>query len=427
MNEREAHPEKGMMYHRDDEIDLAELFAKIWNRKWWVVLLTAASALLALLYLFIAKPTYELKGSFRPAAPEQFVELNQTGVLSVSPEQAFKRVRKNIESRSVRKNFFSQPKIFQGFAEQSQLTQEQLFIGFDEDLMLHVPVAKKNQVLVSDANHLTFQHFDPEYGVDVVNGFLMLATQQAINELIQEFNEKKTLKIQLLEKTIEEKVALAKQFRELKIEELLEQNLLAQQKVADKLEAARVKAKSLRFDRIEQLKEAIAIAKQLQIELPTSFGQLSGQVNTGQFAITTEVGDRNEPLYMRGTRFLQAELEALEGRSNDDFTDRTIRTLEAELTLLQRKRQIETLKARQDDRAFISQRIEPLISEVQSLRNLDIDFSKMQMVRIDQHAVVPVKPIKPKKKLIVAAAVVLGGMLGLFVTLVVPARKNKEA
>jgi len=40
------------------------------------------------------------------------------------------------------------------------------------------------------------------------------------------------------------------------------------------------------------------------------------------------------------------------------------------------------------------------------------------LVSIDQRAVEPRQPIKPKKALIVALALMLGGMLGVFVALV---------
>ncbi|MDT4871287.1 G-rich domain on putative tyrosine kinase [compost metagenome] len=51
------------------------------------------------------------------------------------------------------------------------------------------------------------------------------------------------------------------------------------------------------------------------------------------------------------------------------------------------------------------------------MRNLNFDVADLKLVSIDQVAVDPLKPIKPKKALILALGVVLGGMLGLFIAL----------
>jgi LPS O-antigen subunit length determinant protein (WzzB/FepE family) len=51
------------------------------------------------------------------------------------------------------------------------------------------------------------------------------------------------------------------------------------------------------------------------------------------------------------------------------------------------------------------------------LRSLQVDVSNLKLVSIDQVAVEPSHPIKPKKALILVMGAVLGGMLGLFIAL----------
>ena len=55
--------------------------------------------------------------------------------------------------------------------------------------------------------------------------------------------------------------------------------------------------------------------------------------------------------------------------------------------------------------------------EAARLRNLNVDVSTLKLAMIDQLAMQPIKPIKPKKALILALGLVLGGMLGLFIAL----------
>ena len=56
--------------------------------------------------------------------------------------------------------------------------------------------------------------------------------------------------------------------------------------------------------------------------------------------------------------------------------------------------------------------------EAARLRSLQVDASNLKLVSIDQLAVEPLRPIKPKKALILALGLVLGGMLGLFIALI---------
>jgi chain length determinant protein (polysaccharide antigen chain regulator) len=59
--------------------------------------------------------------------------------------------------------------------------------------------------------------------------------------------------------------------------------------------------------------------------------------------------------------------------------------------------------------------------EIEALQALEIDFSKIILARIDEVAVVPVNPIKPRKLLIMALALVGGLFAGLFMALIAAA------
>ena len=51
-------------------------------------------------------------------------------------------------------------------------------------------------------------------------------------------------------------------------------------------------------------------------------------------------------------------------------------------------------------------------------------YPNLKLARISKYPSLPNSPIKPKKTLIVLLGGVLGGMLGVFIALVVPARKE---
>ena len=413
-----------------DEIDLRELFAKLWAGRWWLVGTTAMCVVIAMLYLMVAKPTYEVTAYVRPPLSSNLNEINLSQVMELSAGGAFARFRKSLVSKEVMTELFNIPEIKSGFMGNSETaaTKEQLFIEFEEELRLHVPVAEKDAVLVSDANSISFQHFDPEYAVKVVNWLVDIAEKNAIKTFVEEFEAKRTVRIKKAELRIDEGITLEKVLRHKRIENLEEVSQLAVRNAEDNLDMLRKTASQQRADRIEELKEAMLMAKQLKIINPTTLGALTSRDanKTATMKVNTEVSNSKELLYLKGVNHLGAELDVLAKRTSDDFSVPAIRNAVSKLELLKRNRELEMLKRRQNDEAFIMDKIAPLRDEIQRLKNVDIDAAKLSFSRVDQPAVLPVKPLKPRKLVVLAVAVLLGGMLGLLLAFIVPAIRSLD-
>ncbi|RFQ16273.1 chain-length determining protein, partial [Pseudomonas sp. ATCC 13867] len=90
-------------------------------------------------------------------------------------------------------------------------------------------------------------------------------------------------------------------------------------------------------------------------------------------------------MYMRGAKAIGAELTVLEQRKNDDPFIPELRGLENQMAFL---------------------------------RGVDVNPDNVSVYTLDSSAEVPQTPIKPKKALIVALGLVLGGMLGVFVAFI---------
>jgi chain length determinant protein (polysaccharide antigen chain regulator) len=135
--------------------------------------------------------------------------------------------------------------------------------------------------------------------------------------------------------------------------------------------------------RILELKEAINVALAVGQENPV-------------YRNMDLVGGQLPPLYMLGSKAIKAEIKALEFRE-----------------------QIAKDLVRGEDH-FIAG-LPKLLLEIEALKALEIDFSKINLARIDEVAVVPVNPIKPRKLLIMVLAIVGGLFAGLFMALMVAA------
>jgi capsular polysaccharide biosynthesis protein len=62
--------------------------------------------------------------------------------------------------------------------------------------------------------------------------------------------------------------------------------------------------------------------------------------------------------------------------------------------------------------------VEPIRAEAARLSNLNLDMSQLKLVTIDQQALEPLKPIKPKKALIIVLGIMLGLVLGVMIAVV---------
>jgi chain length determinant protein (polysaccharide antigen chain regulator) len=140
------------------------------------------------------------------------------------------------------------------------------------------------------------------------------------------------------------------------------------ERIAGKRRIAREK----REDQIARLKEALEIARKLHI----TRDRLAGSNITPAAIYDLGVS------YLRGTKTLEAEIATLQNRKTDDPFIEGLRDLQEEL---------------------------------EAVRNINIAAQDVRVAQVDQPASVPSRPIKPKKKLILALSGVGGLFLGVFV------------
>lgn len=151
------------------------------------------------------------------------------------------------------------------------------------------------------------------------------------------------------------------------------------QSLEQQIEALRGTALKRRQDRLAQLREALSVAEAVGLEQPL--------ITT--LSVSADSEPRSMPndslMYMRGAKAIRAELQVLETRKSDDPFIPELRALQERLELL---------------------------------NAIDVKPDNVAVFTLDSAADEPQTPIKPKKALILALGVVLGSMLGLFITLV---------
>lgn len=414
----------------DDEIDLFELGAGLWQRKWVVLGVTAAFFALAALYLLLASPVYESTARLRPPLASQLVAINETGQLELPATEAFSRVVFEARSLDTQREVFQA--FSQQFSEETLAKEEQLEQRFLRDftpaLSINIEGLGKNDVLAETTMSIRFQHTDAQLAADVANALAATAQSRALASVMDELRALLETRIRMLESRIARSADILKRRDEDTIVRLREEDELKRLQLQDQIAALTAKARQLRADKIAELEEALAIARSLDITEPASLQMLSRREN-GRESVSVSADlstGQTDPLYLRGSRMLEAELAVLGKRTADAHMVPELRDLQEQLNLLAHNRRIEILQARENYEA-LADNTDALRAEISQLRELlAASYDAVHLARVDQPAIARSAPIRPKKSLTLAIAIVAGGMLGVLVALVMGAVENRR-
>ncbi len=354
--------------NNDDEIDLFELFESLWQEKILIVLIAGVVTLLAVAYALAATPIYQAKASLLPP-PAYAIQSYNAG--RIDNKERIEEYRKD-EYRKDYTEALNIEDVYNVF--KANLNSLQLRNAFFEEVYLpslSTDEQKKNRdtLLKASNNILSIKQGDAKNNPNLYHVTVEMDDPIAAAALAQQYIERVTAATKLD----------------------LKRNIEAAQKI--RIDTLSVQIKSLtdtaeaeRKDKINLLKEALYVAESIGLENPSAVSDKASFGGNGYID--------NELIYTRGAKTLRAQLNVLEKRISDEPFIKGFRELNTQLKQLQK---------------------------------FKLDDSSASVVTIDEAAEVPSSPIKPKKSLIVALGVVLGGMLGVFAALIRSMIRKRKA
>ena len=143
-------------HERDDEIDLVELFMKIWNRKWWVILAGTLTTGIALAYALLATPVYKVYAELSPPSSTDLSALLDSGV-DLTKFNPFETFVQTLDAPENKLKIFDQniteilAMYDSGNVDQS--SEEDLnafFDDFEKSLSINLPSNPKNGAMIVD-------------------------------------------------------------------------------------------------------------------------------------------------------------------------------------------------------------------------------------------------------------------------------------
>ena len=397
------------------EIDFFDLLHSFWKQKKLIGATTVLVGFIAFGYVSFAQQIYRTSSLLRPAAVNELDALNRSEVYTLPAADALLKVGEALESYENRLSYFNAHQDLFKPLEQKGRTLEQSFEAFSRDAMtLSQPDSKKANGLSSFIKMELIYPANLD-GVEILNGFI----EYAINKQREQISADLKVIINNRLAELETKINAARSSYRIekkgKIAALVESDTLQLATLGDELSALRMQLKIEREARINQLDEAISIAKSLGIKLPTTPSSMADAAQgSSSRLVRTEITSQGIPQYFMGSQALEAERAVLLKRTTDDFTDLRISQIRKDIKLLEVNRQVEVLDKRTNEDLFLKD-IEPLRAEVYRLENLHTDMSNLGLVSVDRKAQAPLDPFKPKKALIVALGVIMGLMLGLMI------------
>lgn len=337
-----------------DEIDLRDLALMLIEGWYWILGTIVVAVVAAFAYLVVTTPSYETRFRAVPAPSANFSGFSLLNGFSISPGEAYRTLGNRLTSYQNFEAFVEQNRDMFVLGEDANLSSV-----FSGRLSVDGLTADKDGGLVLD---LTYRYPEGEQGAEVLNAYVHSTAEEVWSTLRNRFDDYNRAQLARLQTDLE----------------LQKESL-----------------QSAREDRLFALEQAITVARRLEIEKPTTPQQFGRQPTGSEVIYANISGDGSLPLYFMGYQALEADRDTLRDAIDQGLSNGEIRSTEQQLEQRQR---IATLL--DSGRLYgIDEGVEPNHTE--------------RVVDVVEYAFPPAGPSEPRKALILALSLVLGGMLGV--------------
>lgn len=411
----------------NDEIYIGDLLRSLMREWKTIALIMLVGAVSALAFVWSSTKTYLVESKLR--IPTEH-ELGGIYNHNIAPRDTLKKVVDQILSAEVQASVLENSGLGRELLEHSNLSAIELSKVVRANLSVDLVKRdyfelKKEEKTPFEEISVTFESTHPKLAAEFIKMLIEQAEVSALDNLSNDVSAVKQIKINNIRQQLDSLTLAAKLSREAAITRLREANqeLVStyQQEIDLKLE----KALRDRENQIIRWTEAENMANSLGIREPVTWDDLRPLRKATQ--ITNELGnkDASEPLYFRGTRFLNAELSRLKNRNDDRPFISGITELEKKIIQIKNDPKIAALKSRSNDTIYI-EKFDSLQRQLTSLLNRSTRFESARMAVVSQPAIIPRSPMQ-NSMLLLIAGLFLSAFLALVVAMVrISLRNSKE-
>lgn len=409
----------------DDEIDLFELVEGLIAEKVTIISVFLIVTLLAGLFAFLSPKTYEVKAAFLPPFEKDIIALNYPGALKIDSNRVYRQFVEVLTSPDLGIHLIKDPAVKQAFG-QTDTDAANVVTALMRNISTSLPTESRQKVLTGDSLlvNLSVKWPTAEGAFLLVNSIISTANQTTKAELLDD-----------LLKSLDENLVLNRQQFELENQHLnqelaaeasrlREEDQQEKKVIEEEIKLLRQKAAQQRRFQISRLATDLELAQKLGIKRPIDPLDYRRELGV---TTTIDLTSRAPSRYWLGTEILEAEIQALKSRVSDDPYIDEFAELQKKLTALEVNHRVNTIEARTDN--F------PFSESLRTLKNQEIKFLQAQqriqtadfeVARVFHSPVLPTRPIKPNKMMILALGMAAGGMLGIMTGLIRRAVINRR-
>jgi chain length determinant protein (polysaccharide antigen chain regulator) len=354
--------------YADDEIDLFELFENLWKQKLLIVLITLVVTAGGVAYAYLATPVYQATSYLLPPSSKDTAELRKLNLVAQGTNTG--NERQNPLSLSTEQ--YTPQDVYEQFLQtlQSNTARKALFeqTGVQQYFLAQTEGDElKAWKEFNKAINITLPKKD---NPDSANISIKADSPETAADWTNKYVHIAT-QISRNQLTADLREEIQSHINQLELQ----------------IESRRSVYQSQIDTELSKLREALSVARAINLKEPLRTDSIiDDQKNTMMV-------DEIRRLYRLGSTALEAEIAAIEERRKNE--------------------------------AFI-----PGLTDLQQQKNLleamSVNPDTIKTVNIDLEALPDDTPIKPKKMLITALSVVLGGMAGVMIALVRTAIRNRR-
>jgi LPS O-antigen subunit length determinant protein (WzzB/FepE family) len=420
-------PATEALRYQDDEISLIDLWDTLWSQKTVIVVVTLIVTLVAAVYAFLGPKTYETDAVLLPPELSEISELNAPGVNPVLLESVYSKFTEKVASPDIYMAVAGKEGFKEYFYETENVSEWEVLKDIKEQYRVTLPEEPKRKLMVdaSKAIVVSFQAAEAELSYTFLNEVIGRAQSAAKADIRRDIIADLKKRIDADKKRYDLDDAAINVEVSSEIERLLEADRLTASELKKQIEFLHKKAEQDRQYRIARLEESLAVAKTLGISTPIN--PIDYQKAKGGVEAKIDLASREPVGYWLGTDILSAEIESLRSRKSDSPFIGELTELNKKLSMLKTNERVAMLKARQSNLPF-SETLRNIKKEISTLETAveKINQAEFKVFRYSQRPVHPTKPIKPKKAIVLLIAMILGGMLGVFIALIRNAVNNRK-
>ncbi|MCJ8312361.1 MAG: hypothetical protein HRU38_09140 [Saccharospirillaceae bacterium] len=424
----------------DDEINLGELFIKLWGQKWIVTISVSLCLILSIIYAQTRPVAYEVKAVVTTPGNDQLLDINLNGLTKYTPESIFKLYFKELKSPALLRDYFEDKKMhsIEDNVNKESKTQNEIdaaFLSFLKQMKVINSTPEFLQKTVegkivkgSDASLLqadiTLITADSQITAEFINGYIEFVNEQLLEKMQKEQLARKQQQLSELKRIQDLVLSVEKKQRELSILKMKENQSIQ----VVKIEAEIKSTINVYFENLEaqivQLKASLSIAQQLNIVEPKSLADFySDSSLAGKIEIYTSENKGNNDYmladkgYLLGIKFLMAEITELEKRRKNSRFVEGLAELNQKLLIAKNNPELTALQNRADDKPYVAAYLNTL-DKVEKLEQVNLKFNNPKFYQLTQEAIAPGNLVGRSKNIYLALGIVLGGMLGLMLALI---------